>query len=273
MRAFRIRDQKILRTAVFFAFVGVASSCGQPPYADRAQVDAPITAVPADLPGADSDLTTIKPKPSSPRGLGMPDPITGTYLTPRARKNRRLKKQMWNPEWDTVIMNAIPPRMLSKEVPADVKVACPRFFELTTDQMKTFWAYFLQSVAVPESDFLLTDKYNEIGIKAPDRVTGKPNVSEGLLQLSYQDTKLHGCAFDWKADQARKPGELATIHDPVLNLECGVKILNKQLFGPGRVPPRTLFPAKDYYWSVLTRGEPGLEQVMKQLAGVPRFCR
>lgn len=292
MRAILRRDCQILCSAFLLAVAGVTSSCGQPPYAvsspnssalGQVEEPGPVTADEAPVAAEDTAPTVnpIKPgllppvKPNVPGkpGLGMPDPDTGTYLTPQARANKKRGKHMWNPEWDAIIQAALPPRMLSNEVPTDVTAACPRFFQLSTDQMKTFWAYFFQALAVPESGFDHKQRYVERKIQGVDRVTRKSIVSEGLLQLSYQDAPYHGCEFDYKADQAlTDKSKVKTIHDPKRNLECGVKIFYKQLFGAKT--PRSVFTSgKFYYWSVLVRGSSGHTAVMKQLRGVPAFCK
>jgi hypothetical protein len=290
MEVLKRRNRQFVRMAFVVALAGIVLSCGKPPVAHRvpeaalAPVEAPEAEdspqlepvseiAPKLAPKVDLIAPAAKPKRPSKSTLGLPDPDTGTYLTPQARINKRRGKRMWSPEWDEFIKNALPAKMLSGSVPRDVRDACPRFFELSDSEKKTFWAYFFQSIAVPESGFNYADRYREKGIPGVDPVSGKPNVSEGLLQLSYQDAKYHGCDFDWKADQALKgTGEIASIHDPKRNLECGVKILYKQLFSI--YAPRTLFTSsRFYYWSVLVRGSAGYSRVMKQLEGVPSFCK
>lgn len=284
MQKNKSRDRQFTRAAIMLVGTIVIASCGQPPYANRAPIaedsvpqDSPVAAnaddsdperVPAPMP------TQAKPRPTRllPTILGLPDIGTGTYLTPRATLNKILGKPTWNPAWDQFIVEALPPKMLSREVPRDVVEACPRFFQLSPREMTTFWAYFFQSVAVPESGLKLTKRFREWGIPGIDPVSGGPNISEGLLQLSYQDAKYHGCDFDWKADQSiNDPNQLASIHEPKRNLQCGVRILNKQLFGA--LAPRTLFTHRPYYWSVLVRGSTGHGRVLEQLKGVPRFCK
>jgi len=42
----------------------------------------------------------------------------------------------WNPEWDQIIEQALPPEMLSSQVPRDVRRFCPRFYEMgETDKL------------------------------------------------------------------------------------------------------------------------------------------
>jgi hypothetical protein len=36
----------------------------------------------------------------------------------------------WNPQWDQIIEKALPPEMLSSQVPRGVRRFCPRFYEM-----------------------------------------------------------------------------------------------------------------------------------------------
>lgn len=224
--------------------------------------------------GESGTLPQAKPKskPKAIADLGEPDPITGSYLTPYARKAKKKGRLLWPPQFDYWIGEALSPKMLSKQVPDDVLGVCPRFYELTTEQMKLFWAYLFQCIAIPESGLKPRTQFVEHGIAGVDRVTGAKIVSEGLLQLSYIDGPRHGCRFDFKADQeSRKRGDLdLTIFDPRAQLECGVKILERQLFRH-RLPIFTT--KKPFYWSTLHVGSRGHGIIMEQMKGVPRFCR
>ena len=82
--------------------------------------------------------------------------------------------------------------------------------------------------------------------KGWDRTTKTFYLSEGLLQLSYSDKQYYGCDFDWEKDRYKNADDHSkTIFDPYKNLECGVKILERQLTKYG-----TLYYNKSY-WAVL----------------------
>jgi hypothetical protein len=234
------------------------------------------------------------------RGLQAPeelppdnrDPVTHTFITPFSREQAKRGGHTWDPAWDQTIVAALPGRMLSNDVPGDVEQACPRFYKLSVEQKAVFWAYFVQSVAVGESDLDPAAYYLE-DQQPLSRVTGQHNYSQGLLQLSYGDAPSYGCGFDWDKDKEQLTihsddhtisglkNPALTINDPKANLECGVRILDRQLFDdrPGNHAPHSVFTrGRSYYWSTLRVRDEGTEPnrydlVMKQLReGVPYFC-
>jgi hypothetical protein len=71
--------------------------------------------------------------------------------TPIDIKKVELGGTPWNPQWDPIIENALPPEMLSSQVPRGVRRFCPRFFEMGTTEKRTFWAYFFQALAGAEA--------------------------------------------------------------------------------------------------------------------------
>jgi hypothetical protein len=93
--------------------------------------------------------------------------------------------------------------------------------------------------------------------------------SEGLLQLTYEDSSRYGCNFDWDADKhlpEHDPDK--TILQPRNNLLCGVSILDYQLI----VQKKPLLSMSSY-WSTLRPGWPGNQVFLKQMRNVPAACR
>lgn len=116
-------------------------------------------------------------------------------------------------------------------------------FFLNYDDFKKF----IQALAYAESGFNLTERYVEnLG---NDAVTGKQVVSEGLFQLSYQDSIYNGVTwFNWDQDKNLSDDDPdKTIFDPINQIYACAKILNKQINRRG-----TLYTSFDpFYWSVL----------------------
>lgn len=123
---------------------------------------------------------------------------------------------------------------------------CPKWASLDQTQRQTFYADLLYAIAGPESAWDRSSMYYEKGFSSPDAITGLPVVSEGFLQLSYQDGKWYkGCEMDWAKDreyfledwQARgektswksKHADQRTILDGRINLSCGLFIINMLL--------------------------------------------
>ena len=104
-----------------------------------------------------------------------------------------------------------------------------------------------------------------------DPVTHQHVYSEGLLQLSYQDSLNYSFCneFDWKKDRHLSPGDpRKTILDPFKNLSCGIQILNRLVqrhqlvaFGSGN------------YWSTLMPNGYGKVRSIKALTHQIAFCR
>ena len=175
--------------------------------------------------------------------LGIVTPLRAQAIqtvppTPIDMKKGGLGGTPWNPQWDGIIENALPPEMLSSQVPRGVRRFCPRFFEMGTTDKRTFWAYFFQALAGaeaglnPNTSIRHTEPEGAIVLR-----------SEGLLQLAHADRKRYGCDFNWQLDRALKANDPPkTILQPKNNLECGVKILVNQTI----VHPKPLLTRSGY---------------------------
>src|ERR1700733_8145558 len=152
--------------------------------------------------------------------------------TPIDTKRAEIGGPMWDPAWDTIVEQALPPEMLSTQVPKDVRRFCPKFYEMSEVDKRAFWAYFFQALAGAEAGLKPTSRvrHTEPEVAVKDGVTGRFVRSEGLLQLTYEDQERYGCDFDWERDRLLKADDpTKTILQPKNNLECGVKILAKQI--------------------------------------------
>jgi hypothetical protein len=197
-------------------------------------------------------------------------PTKSAPATPIDKKKAELGGKTWDPEWDAIVEKAIPPEMLSRQVPRDVQRFCPRFYDMTDVDKRAFWAYFFQALAGAEAglDPKTRAHHTEPAVSVPDEVTGLSGRTEGLLQLTYADQKRYGCDFDWKADRTLKPNDPArTILQPKNNLECGVKILANQII----VQRRPLL-YRAGYWSTLQPGRPSYRVFAKEMTNPPAAC-
>jgi len=212
------------------------SACGKDRGAEAAQVAAPVPAMKAAPP------------------------------TPIETKRVELGGPAWDPEWDKIVELALPPEMLSEQVPHDVK----RFYGMPEEDKRAFWAYFFQALAGAEAGLKPTTRvlHTEPEVAVKDEVTGRRVRSSGLLQLTYEDQKRYGCDFDWERDRTLKAGDpAATILQPKNNLECGVKILDKQIIGKHKA-----LLSGSGYWSTLRPGTVSYRVFAKQMTNVPVAC-
>jgi len=213
---------------------------------------------------------------SQPAAQPAPQPkIKEAPPTPIAEKKTELGAEpgteTWDPAWDRDIEEALPAEMLSARAGRAARPLCPRFNVLSEGDKRAFWAYFFQALAGAEAGLKPTTnvRHTQPEVAMKDDVTKRMVRSEGLLQLTYMDAKRYGCDFDWEADRKlpeHDPGR--TILQPKNNLECGVKILDNQIF----VLHRPLL-SRSSYWSTLRPGWASYHVFIKQMANVPAVCR
>ena len=198
-------------------------------------------------------------------------PLTKTAPpTPIEEKKVELGGNTWDPQWDEVIERSLPPALLSSRVPRDVRLFCPRFYQLSEVDKRTFWAYFFQALAGAEAGLnpSANVRHTEPEVAKVDSVSHQMVRSEGLLQLTYEDRKRYGCDFDWKTDRRLSTKDPAkTILDPENNLLCGIKILTNQI-----IDQHKPLLSRTGYWSTLHPGTPDYLVFRKQMANVPAAC-
>jgi hypothetical protein len=188
-----------------------------------------------------------------------------------AKKVELGQETHWNIEWDKIVELAIPPEMVSNQVPRDVRRFCPRFYQMQEADKRAFWAYFFQALAGAEAGLKPTTRvrHTEPEVAVVDKVSGRMVRSEGLLQLTYEDQERYGCDFEWQKDKqlpANDPGK--SILQPKNNLECGVKILDKQI-----IDQKKPLTSQTSYWSTLRPGTVSYRVFAKQMTNVPLACK
>jgi hypothetical protein len=210
--------------------------------------------------------------PAAATSVAAPAPmLKPAPSTPMAEQKANLgDDETWRPEWDATIEKELPDDLLAPQVAHDVKPFCPRFSSMNDVDRRQFWAYFFQALSGAEAGLKATSnvQHTEAQVAVVDGVSHRKVRSEGLLQLTYEDAKRYGCAFDWEADKhlpEHDPDK--TILQPENNLLCGVNILENQLV----VQKRPLL-TKSSYWSTLRPGWPGNHVFLKQMANVPSTC-
>ena len=83
---------------------------------------------------------------------------------------------------------ALPPEMLSSQVPADVRRFCPRFYEMGETDKRTFWAYFFQALAGAEAGLNpnTSVRHTEPDVTKRDEVRGRPYALKDCCSLHMQ---------------------------------------------------------------------------------------
>lgn len=206
-----------------------------------------------------------------PPGPVAPSNIKPAPPTPIAAKKVELgDDENWDPQWDVLIEENLPPELLDGVASRDVKPFCPRFSQLSEPDKRAFWAYFFQALAGAEAGLKPTTevKHTQPEVAVVDTVSHRTMRQAGLLQLTYMDADRYGCDFDWENDKSlpvHDPGK--TILQPKNNLLCGIKILKNQLIDLNKP---LLTPTS--YWSTLRPGTVSYRVFAKQMANVPMAC-
>jgi hypothetical protein len=133
---------------------------------------------------------------------------------------------------------------------SDVTNFCPNYASLSRQHKVEFWATLFSEVSYYESGWDPLNRYTETTM-GTDPITGKQVVSEGLLQLSYQDILNYPtCQFNWSADKNLSSTDpRKTILDPDINLQCGAIIMSKQVSRKNAI-----VISSGAYWSTLMSG-------------------
>lgn len=216
------------------------------------------------------------PEPASPAPTPTATPLPAPELkpapsTPIAEQKAILgDEETWHPEWDTLLEKALPDDLLSPHMGRKVAQFCPRFKSMGVADRRAFWAYFFQALSGAEAGLKATSdvQHTEPQVAVVDGVSHRMVRSEGLLQLTYEDSARYGCNFDWSADRLLPEHDPdKTILQPANNLLCGVSILNNQL-----VVQKKPLLSKSSYWSTLRPGWPGNRTFIQQMRNTPAAC-
>jgi hypothetical protein len=226
------------------------------------------------LAGCKNDpVEAASPAPqTNPVPQANPDPpMKHAPPTPIAVKKQELgDDETWDPQWDVYIEQVLSPEMLGSKAAHDVRGFCPRFSTMSEGDKRAFWAYFFQALAGAEAGLkpTTTVRHTQPEVAVIDPVTKKTVRQQGLLQLAYMDSDRYGCDFDWEKDKGLPLKDPArTILQPKNNLECGVKILDNQLFTLNKP-----LLSSASYWSTLQPGTVSYRVFAKQMTNVPSAC-
>jgi len=178
-------------------------------------------------------------------------------------------KSPQNIYWTGVTMAAIKKHWEVLDTAQDIDMFCPKYKTLDLEKRQTVWGEIISAISFYESGWNPKSQYTEhqLGI---DQVTGLPLQSEGLLQLSYTDTRwATWCEFNWEQDRKEQTYNL-TILNPKNNLECGIGIMANQI-----KRKKNITLEKGMYWSTLKLEGPRnkIKEISKMVQGRAPECR
>lgn len=152
----------------------------------------------------------------------------------------------------------------------DASRLCPNYLNLSRSEKVKVFSEFIVWVAYYESGWNPVSRMTETTM-GTDPITKKQVASEGLLQLSYQDIQwAKFCKFDWSKDKTladKDPSK--TIMDPISNLDCGIRIMARQVDRKGKLILET-----GVYWAVIRDGGKysKVDKIVAKTMELP-FCR
>lgn len=224
------------------------------------------------LPGAlGRELTVTQPPVPVPPGPVPPSQIKPAPPTPIAVKKVELgDDETWDPQWDVLIEENLPPELLSSDLTPAVKSLCPRFRQMSEADKRAYWAYFFQALAGAEAGLKPTANVRHMDpeVAVLDTVTHRTVRQQGLLQLTYMDAQRYGCDFNWQKDKSLAEHDPEkTILQPENNLLCGIRILKNQVID---LHESLLTPKS--YWATLRPGTMSYRVFAKQMTNVPVAC-
>ena len=158
--------------------------------------------------------------------------------------------------------------------PSDIEAFCPAYRTANSDQRAAFWialisgmtrfeSAFDPSVRFSEYDNCQTDACRQSMLTADSRKV----VSRGLLQLSQESANAYrGCSIPVDREES--------LHDPALNLHCGVVILTRLVTRDGVISLRDgSWKGGSAYWSVLRPSRNDSLAKIQRFTGATPACR
>ena len=174
-----------------------------------------------------------------------------------------------NAEWTKITLGAVEKHFEKLDKAEDMGTFCPEYKNLDKGQKIAVWGELISAMSFYESGWNPNAQFTETGL-GYDEITGKLLTSEGLLQLSYNDTKWASwCQFDWELDKNNRGSHPTTVLTPKNNLECGIGILARQIN-----KHKKIVLSKNTYWAVIKEGHVNckIPGITKMVSAVP-FCK
>jgi hypothetical protein len=235
--------------ACVLSFLVFAASCA--PQSSPTDSTTSSTAANQIVGNSPTDSANNQTRTSSPSIDGTPIPTApNTNMRPLSWEGTVKDSNLWSAYIYSVI-SLEEPQMLADDAALDTNLFCPRYKQLNKTQRLNFWGQLFSAMAYYESGWKPTSRMVEA--MEADAVTGRTIASEGLLQVSYQDSKFYGqtsCDFNWSKDKSLSSSDVRkTIFDPYKNLHCAIRIMASQL-----KRKQLISFDSGIYWAVIKKG-------------------
>ncbi|MDA9189535.1 hypothetical protein N9O57_00995 [bacterium] len=176
---------------------------------------------------------------------------------------KEASKGEWQDTWtEEGVFKPLAEEPASKLLTAEIdeqdlqKIGCPGYKSLGEEDKKKFWAVMMGSMSHYEGEHKPDEYFDEPGGDGESM-----NDSYGLLQIDAANAGAAGCVKeDGSKPEGGKLGKEGggDMYDPVVNLRCGLAMVNKQLerkngkiFDDGS------------YWAIFREGRPAEEKFSK----------
>lgn len=201
-----------------------------------------------------------KPTPEIP----VPQPVPGPVEQAPPPVAGGECAEGWPCAYDQAVRDSVSPTQVQFSA-SKVGDMCPNWGTMTEDQRREFWVHLWWATAKFESGRDPRAMYWEKTM-GNDEVTGQLTISEGMLQLSYQDSPWAKCGFDYASDKAMHLDDLSrrpvgkqswfSVHDKTINqaernLVCGNKIVTYYATKVSKFSNYSLFQMLSNYWAAI----------------------
>lgn len=126
-------------------------------------------------------------------------------------------------EWSEISAQAVTEYApdLIELVPQDIQGYCPTYRSMSSEDRIGFWVQLQAALAEQESTYRPGATHTEAFRDSKKHFV----VSRGLLQISKESARGYRCPVN----------EATQLHDPEVNLTCGMRIFGKQILRDGRI--------------------------------------
>ncbi|WP_409479507.1 hypothetical protein [Pseudobdellovibrio sp. HCB154] len=200
---------------------------------------------------APTPAPTPKPPTPAPTPTPTPTPAPAPTPTPAPGADTSDAVPMWEAkvsgsrEWSNHLYSELDRlgQDLLDVIPADAATFCPNYKNLTYNERKRYWIYIMSVMTKFESSFNTNTTYTEDFTDS----SGKKVISRGLLQISIESANGYDCELSNAQD----------LHNPLKNLSCGVRILDRWVGRDGRIAGKvdSKWRGGARYWAVLREGD------------------
>ncbi len=255
----------LLAAATIFTTISMntasAMSRGKPVETTPAPKPPVTTPAPTPTPTPKPPVTTPAPTPTPtpPVTTPAPTPVVDTTDAVPAWEAKVSGSRDWTnhlySELDRVGQD------LLDVIPADSGTWCPNYKNLSYNDRKKYWIYVISQMTRFESSFKPETSYTEDFTDS----SGKKVISRGLLQISIESAKGYDCEV----------GNAQELHNPLKNLTCGVRILDRWVGRDGRIAGKVdaKWRGGARYWAVMREADKTSYKTILSTSRALKMCK